>query len=88
MEKVKCPHCNGTGKNLEIIGGKRRAKKPCPICHGKGYIIKGKRGLKEQAPTNSMGGSSSTAGPIQTFDPILTSTLKRNKLLQRWGGKK
>jgi hypothetical protein len=32
---------------------------------------------KEAAPTNSMGASSSSQGPIQTFDPILTGKQKR-----------
>ena len=36
----------------------------------------------EGAPTNSMGASSSTQGPIQTFDPLL----KLKKILKRKKG--
>jgi len=36
--------------------------------------------MNEEAPTNAMGNSSSTQGPIQTFDPILF--LKKRKKAQ------
>ena len=39
--------------------------------------------IKEQSPTNSMGGSSSAQGPIQTFDPLL-GRKKKKKVLKRF----
>lgn len=33
--------------------------------------------FREQAPTNSMGTSSTSQGPIQTFDPVLISLVRR-----------
>jgi hypothetical protein len=38
--------------------------------------------LKEDAPTNSMGASSSSRGPIQTYDPLLGS--KKKKIIKRF----
>lgn len=41
-------------------------------------------GIKEEAPTNSMGVSSSTSGPINTYDPFLKSKKKTIKnIIQR-----
>jgi hypothetical protein len=31
-------------------------------------------------PTNSMGASSTSSGPIQTYDPLLKSMIKRKSL--------
>lgn len=31
-------------------------------------------------PTNSMGASSTSSGPVQTYDPLMSSPLKRKKL--------
>lgn len=75
LVKTPCTHCHGSGRDP-------LTKKPCPICHGKGYSIKNKTvpmsRIKEQAPTNSMGGSSSLSGPIAMFDPNMSrSPLKR-----------
>lgn len=39
--------------------------------------------VKEQSPTNSMGGSSTSQGPIQTFDPLLRKG-KKKKVLKRF----
>lgn len=34
------------------------------------------------APANAMGSSSTSSGPIQTFDPLLSGGVKKRKLLQ------
>ena len=44
--------------------------------------LKGKK-IKEEVPANAMGGSSSTEGPIRTFDPLLKRAKKATKLLRR-----
>jgi hypothetical protein len=43
--------------------------------------------IKEDAPTNSMGASSSTSGPINTYDPLLKTRKKKiiNDVIRRVG---
>ena len=41
-----------------------------------------KKKLKEDVPTNSMGLSSSTSGPVQTYDPLLGQKDKRKKRIE------
>jgi hypothetical protein len=41
----------------------------------------------EDAPTNSMGASSSTHGPIQTFDPLLGRRKPLQRFINFWGKK-
>ncbi len=33
-----CPNCFGSGVRLEAIGGEKTLR-PCPICHGQGYLV-------------------------------------------------
>jgi hypothetical protein len=44
--------------------------------------VKRKSVVEDEAPTNAMGNSSSTQGPIQTFDPLLGAK-KKKKILKR-----
>lgn len=41
--------------------------------------------LKEDAPTNSMGASSSVSGPINTYDPLLKTKKKTKEIVRRMG---
>ena len=43
--------------------------------------------VKEDAPTNSMGVSSSNQGPVQGFDPVkkIAPRSRQNKVLKRFG---
>jgi hypothetical protein len=43
--------------------------------------------VKEDAPTNSMGTSSSNQGPVQGFDPVkkISPRSRQNKVLRRFG---
>lgn len=34
---------------------------------------------EDEVPTNNIGGSSSTAGPVQTFDPLLSINTKKKR---------
>lgn len=39
--RVRCPHCQGTGKDIVKIAGKTKPTiKECPVCHGSGYLVK------------------------------------------------
>jgi len=40
------------------------------------------KNIKEDVPTNSMGLSSSTSGPVQTYDPLLGDKDKRKKRIK------
>jgi len=48
-------------------------------------VVETQKGIKEEAPTNSMGFSSSIAGTgkIDTFDPLLKDK-KKNRVLTRF----
>lgn len=75
--RVRCPRCHGTGKDIVKIAGKTKPTiDECPVCHGQGYLVKGE--TNEQAPTNSMGSSSSLrgTGAVDTYDPASTRPFK------------
>jgi hypothetical protein len=71
-----CEVCKGTIKKNEVHN------KMAFISHDgkfKAYRYHGNCTMSEDAPTNAMGASSTTSGPIQTFDPML----KKKKMLKR-----
>lgn len=67
------------------IEGKSIAKKPIDKAKKPpgSDLPKAPAPVTEDAPTNAMGASSSAAGPIQTYDPMLGKKKKLNKIVSR-----
>jgi len=67
------------GEGVESMG---KRKKPSLLQRYKHRLKMNEDG---EAPTNAMGSSSSTQGPIQTFDPLLGQKKKKKKDINQEG---
>jgi hypothetical protein len=63
----------------------RRIRRGAPNRRNK--LLKKVGRFVEEAPTNSMGSSSSSTGPVQGFDPVkkIAPRSRQNKVLKRFG---